>query len=93
MNRKSKDIFKIKNGRRFQFALIKAAYGDSNVCKMFRDNFDADRKNIVINDIINGSFGAALFDAFIWKDSNEKEKFWREIYLNFKDYVPEPVKK
>lgn len=78
-----KNIFRIKNGRKFHTLLTKAADGDKNVCKMFIDNLD---HKININPLIeNGSFRDALLYAFIWGKSNEGSRFWIEVHRNLHD--------
>lgn len=81
MNREVKSLFGIKNGRKFHFALKSAAVDEPNIGKMFNDNL----ANNVNHYIEKGEFRNALKVAFIWEDSNEKLKFWSEIYHNLKD--------
>ena len=85
-----KSLFIIKpNGRRFRNALTKAA-DDPNVGEMFLDNLDPAQTKRVKYCILEGSFKSAIICAFTWGDTKEKDKFWREIYNNIKDYKPNP---
>ena len=81
MNREIKSLFGIRNGRKFHFALKSAAVDEPNIGKMFIDNLD----NNVNYEIEKGEFRNALKCAFNWRNSNEKDEFWSEIYHNLKD--------
>ena len=83
LSTKNKSPFRIKNGKRFQNVLTKAAQGDNNIGKMFVDNLDG---IVDINSRIeSGEFKWALLGAFRWERSNEGHDFWSEIYGNIKD--------
>ncbi len=79
--KKSKNIFRVKNGRKFFFALNKAGR-DSNTHMMFLDNVDGTPLTHFIED---GQFKIAVIIAFTWEDSNEGYKFWDEVADNIKD--------
>ena len=83
-------IYWCKNGRSFANALIRAA-DDGQATKMFSDNIirywkprdmlemAVERLSAIIK---TGDFKLALHEAFIWKYSHEKEKFWSEVHSN-----------
>ncbi len=78
--KKSKYIFRMKNGRKFFCALNKAGR-DSNTHMMFLDNVDTD----VTDEIEIGAFEDAVGGGFDWEFSNEGYDFWKEVANNIKN--------
>ena len=84
-------IYWCKNGRSFASALIRAADNDKQVTKMFADNImrfwpiggalekAVEKLSLIIK---SGNFKLALYEAFDWKYSHEKEDFWSEVHSN-----------
>ena len=81
MKQNIKSPFRIKNGKRFQNILIKAAQGDKNISKMFIDNLN---KSIQVY-VENGYFKKALFEAFNWNTTNEGYNFWSDVFDNMEN--------